>query len=59
MRKITLSALLLAAVGFLSLTTGCESWAKGDSGYAARVVPIHENPVVVTAAPLTETPVDR
>ena len=61
MRKLALLSLVLAA-GFLSFTAGCADtphMAKGDSGYAARLVTIHPEPVPVTASPMTETPIDR
>ncbi|MGN6367431.1 MAG: hypothetical protein ACTHN5_04130 [Phycisphaerae bacterium] len=59
MRKFALFALVTAA--FVAFATGCNTpnVAKGDSGYAARLVPIHPEPVPVTAAPRTERPVDR
>ena len=61
MRRLCFLALMLSAAGFLTCATGCNTpnVAKGDSGYAARLVPIHPEPVPVTAAPMTETPFDR
>ena len=60
MRYLSLLALIVAA-GFLAFATGCDTpnVAKGDSGYAARLVTIHPYSVPVTAAPMTESPVDR